>query len=212
MPWDHLFCEGREQDKKRFPKAYTTRIRLQRYIIAKRPTTRRRRNDDRPKINDEIRSSKVRVIKPDDEHEIADIDRALEIARSYNLDLVEIAPGARPPVCKVIDFGKFMYEKKKKEKEAKKKQHVIQVKELRFRPTTDDHDLEFKTRHAREFLESGDKVKATVQFRGRDMLYTEQGETLLKNFAKELEDISKIESQPTMEGRRMIMILSPDKS
>lgn len=105
-----------------------------------------------------------------------------------------------------------MYEKKKKEKEAKKKQHTIQVKELRFRPNTDDHDLEFKTRHAREFLEGGDKVKATVQFRGRDMLYTEQGEELLKNLADELEDVSKIESRPTMEGRRMIMILAPEKS
>lgn len=173
---------------------------------------RRSRNDDRPKVNNEIRSSRVRVIKPDEEHEVVDIARALEIAESYRMDLVEVAPDARPPVCKVIDFGKFMYEKKKKEKEAKKKQHTIQVKELRFRPTTDDHDLEFKTRHAREFLEGGDKVKATVQFRGRDMLYTEQGEELLKNLASELDDVSKIESQPTMEGRRMIMILSPSKN
>ena len=102
--------------------------------------------------------------------------------------------------------------KKRKKREAKKKQHTIQVKELRFRPTTDDHDLEFKTRHAREFLEGGDKVKATVQFRGRDMLYTEQGEELLKGLAEELDDVSKIESKPTMEGRRMIMILSPSKN
>lgn len=128
------------------------------------------------------------------------------------MDLVEVAPDATPPVCKVIDFGKFMYEKKKKEKEAKKKQHTIQVKELRFRPTTDDHDLEFKTRHAREFLTGGDKVKATVQFRGRDMLYTEQGEKLLNELAESLDDVSKIESKPTMEGRRMIMILSPSKN
>lgn len=128
------------------------------------------------------------------------------------MDLVEVAPNAKPPVCKVIDFGKFMYEKKKKEKEAKKKQHTIQVKELRFRPTTDDHDLEFKTRHAREFLEGGDKVKATVQFRGRDMLYTEQGEELLNNLAETLDDVSSVESKPTMEGRRMIMILSPAKT
>jgi len=105
-----------------------------------------------------------------------------------------------------------MYEKKKKEKEAKKKQHTIQVKELRFRPQTDDHDLEFKTRHAREFLEGGDKVKATVQFRGRDMLYTEQGKELLQNLAEELEDVSKVESNPTMEGRRMIMVLAPEKN
>ncbi len=162
-------------------------------------------------MNNEIRASEVRLIKPDEEHEIVSVEKALQIAESFDMDLVEVAPNAKPPVCKVIDFGKFMYEKKKKEKEAKKKQHTIQVKELRFRPTTDDHDLEFKTRHAREFLEGGDKVKATVQFRGRDMLYTEQGEELLKNLAEELSDISKIESRPTMEGRRMIMVLSPSK-
>ena len=162
-------------------------------------------------MNNEIRASEVRLIKPDEDHEIVSVERALQIAESFDMDLVEVAPNAKPPVCKVIDFGKFMYEKKKKEKEAKKKQHTIQVKELRFRPTTDDHDLEFKTRHAREFLEDGDKVKATVQFRGRDMLYTEQGEELLNNLAEELDDVSKIESKPTMEGRRMIMILSPSK-
>ncbi|NGP76593.1 translation initiation factor IF-3 [Balneolaceae bacterium YR4-1] len=175
---------------------------------------RRRRprgNDDRPNVNDEIRASKVRVIKPDEGHEIVPIDRAIQIAESYDLDLVEVAPDAKPPVCKVIDFGKFMYEKKKKEKEAKKKQHTVQVKELRFRPNTDDHDLEFKTRHAREFLEGGDKVKATVQFRGRDMLYTERGKELLLDLAEELEDVSEIESKPNMEGRRMIMMLSPSK-
>jgi translation initiation factor IF-3 len=152
------------------------------------------------------------LIRPDEEHEIVPLERALEVAERFKLDLVEVAPNAKPPVCKIIDFGKFMYEKKKKEKEAKKKQHTIQVKELRFRPQTDDHDLEFKTRHAREFLEGGDKVKATVQFRGRDMLYTEQGKELLENLAEELEDVSKIESRPTMEGRRMIMVLAPEKN
>lgn len=151
------------------------------------------------------------MIKPDEEHEIVSRDRAIEIAESFGLDLVEVAPNAKPPVCKIIDFGKYMYEKKKKEKEAKKKQHTVQVKELRFRPNTDDHDLEFKTRHAREFLEGGDKVKATVQFRGRDMLYTERGEELLKDLAEELSDVSEIESKPSMEGRRMIMMLSPGK-
>ncbi|MDZ7714818.1 MAG: translation initiation factor IF-3 [Balneolaceae bacterium] len=173
---------------------------------------RRRRprgNDDRPNVNDEIRSSKVRVIKPDEGHEIVPIDEAIRIAQSYDLDLVQVAPDADPPVCKIIDFGKYMYEKKKKEKEAKKKQHTVQVKELRFRPNTDDHDLEFKTRHAREFLEGGDKVKATVQFRGRDMLYTERGKELLMELAEELDDISEIETKPNMEGRRMIMLLSP---
>lgn len=154
----------------------------------------------------------MRVIHPenaDKEHEVVPIDRALEIAESYDLDLVEVAPKAKPPVCKVIDFGKFMYEKKKKEKEAKKKQHTVQVKELRFRPNTDDHDLNFKTRHARGFLEDGDKVKATVQFRGRDMLYTDRGKELLMDLAEELSDISEIETKPNMEGRRMIMMLAP---
>ncbi len=153
----------------------------------------------------------MRLIKPDGSHEVTVIERALQIAESYNLDLVEISPTANPPVCKVIDYGKYMYEKKKKEKEAKKKQHTVTVKELRFRPRTDDHDLEFKTRHARQFLESGDKVKATMQFRGRDMLYTNQGELLLLQLAKSLEDISKVETKPTLEGRRMTMILAPNK-
>lgn len=125
------------------------------------------------------------------------------------MDLVEVAPKANPPVCKVLDFGKYMYKKKKKAKEAKKKQHTVKVKELRFRPGTEAHDLEFKTRHARGFLEDGDKVKATVQFRGRDMLYTERGEELLYDLAEELEDIGEIETKPNMEGRRMIMMLAP---
>lgn len=167
--------------------------------------------EDRPKINEEIRAPKVRLIRPDDQHEVTTIDRALQIAEQFNLDLVEIAPDATPPVCKIMDFGKFMFEKKKKEKEAKKRQHVIQVKELRFRPHTDDHDFAFKTRHAREFLTGGDKVKATVQFRGRDMMYSEKGEELLQRFAETLSDVSKIESAPSIEGRRMIMILAPAK-
>ncbi|MGM0546892.1 MAG: translation initiation factor IF-3 [Bacteroidota bacterium] len=180
--------------------------------MARSRRPRPRGNKDRPNANEEIRASKVRVIHPEDvekEHEIVPIDRAIEIAESYGLDLVEVAPNAKPPVCKVLDFGKYMYKKKKQEKEAKKKQHTVQVKELRFRPNTDDHDLNFKTRHAREFLEGGDKVKATVQFRGRDMLYTEKGEELLQNLAEELDDVSEIESKPNMEGRRMIMMLAP---
>ncbi|MEX0723837.1 MAG: translation initiation factor IF-3 [Gracilimonas sp.] len=180
--------------------------------MARRNFQRRPTNDDRPRINEEINAAKVRVITPDEEHEITTSERALEIAARYNLDLVEVAPKAKPPVCKIIDFGKYMYEKKKKEKEAKKKQHTVSVKELRFRPNTDDHDLEFKTRHAREFLEGGDKVKATVQFRGRDMLYTEKGELLLLQLAKDLSDVGKMESKPNMEGRRMIMMLTPSKS
>jgi translation initiation factor IF-3 len=108
-----------------------------------------------------------------------------------------------------MDLGKYMYEKKKREKKAKKKQHTVQIKELRFRPGTEEHDINFKTRHARNFLENGDKVKAIVQFRGRDMLYTDRGKDLLLDLAEELNDISEIESRPNMENRRMIMTLQP---
>ncbi len=110
-----------------------------------------------------------------------------------------------------MDYKKHLYEKKKKEKEAKKKQHTVQVKELRFRPHTDDHDYDFKIRHARKFLEDGNKVKATVQFRGRDIIYSEQGESLLKRLASDLDDVGKVESPPTLEGKRMTLILSPEK-
>jgi len=127
------------------------------------------------------------------------------------MDLVEIAPGATPPVCKIMDYGKFVYEKKKREKEAKKKQHTVQIKELRFRPHTDDHDFEFKMRHAREFLSEGNKVKAMVQFRGRDIVYNEQGLELLKRFADALSDVGKMESPPKLEGKRMNMLLAPTK-
>ncbi len=127
------------------------------------------------------------------------------------MDLVEIAPGANPPVCKIMDFGKFVYEKKKREKEAKKKQHTVQIKELRFRPHTDDHDFEFKMRHARKFLEEGNKVKAMVQFRGRDIVYSDQGHELLTRFAEALSDLGKIESPPKLEGKRMNMLIAPGK-
>jgi translation initiation factor IF-3 len=125
------------------------------------------------------------------------------------LDLVEVAAEADPPVCRILDYKKFIYEKKKKEKEAKKKQHTVSLKELRFRPHTDDHDYNFKLKHAREFITSGNKVKATVQFRGRDIIYSDKGKELLDRFAEDLEDISKVESKPTLEGKRMFLIVSP---
>jgi translation initiation factor IF-3 len=127
------------------------------------------------------------------------------------MDLVEIAPGATPPVCKIMDYGKFVYEKKKREKEAKKKQHTVQIKELRFRPHTDDHDFDFKMRHAREFLSEGNKVKAMVQFRGRDIVYNDQGLELLNRFAQALSDVGKVESPAKLEGKRMNMLLAPSK-
>lgn len=127
------------------------------------------------------------------------------------MDLVEVAPDADPPVCKVIDFGKHVFEKKKKEKDAKKKQHNVSVKELRFRPHTDDHDYNFKVRHAQKFLKDGDKVKATVQFRGRDIIYSDKGEELLERLAEDLSDLSKVETSATLEGKRMSMVLTPVK-
>jgi len=138
------------------------------------------------------------------------IQAALQLAENMQKDLVEVAPNANPPVCRIMDFGKFMYEKKRKEKEAKKKQHVIVIKEMRFRPHTDDHDYDFKVRHARKFLQEGNKVKAVVQFRGRDIIYSDQGEILLKRFIEDLSDVSKVEQAPTLEGKRMNLMLAPD--
>jgi len=138
------------------------------------------------------------------------IQAALQLAEGMSKDLVEVAPNAIPPVCRIMDFGKFMYEKKRKEKEAKKKQHVIVIKEMRFRPHTDDHDYDFKVRHARKFLQEGNKVKAVVQFRGRDIIYSDQGEVLLKRFIEDLSDVSKVEQAPILEGKRMNLMLAPD--
>ncbi len=128
-----------------------------------------------------------------------------------NLDLVEVAPEADPPVCRILDYKKFLYEKRKKEKEAKKKQHTVTLKELRFRPHTDDHDYNFKIKHAKEFLTEGNKVKATVQFRGRDIIYSDKGRELLERFAGDLKELGKVESRPTLEGKRMSLIIAPAK-
>lgn len=133
------------------------------------------------------------------------------MAEEQELDLVEISPDAEPPVCKIMDFGKFRYEQQKKEKEARKKQHTIELKEIRFRPHTDTHDFNFKTKHAKGFLEAGHKVKAYVQFRGRDIIYKDHGMEVLARFIQELVDLAKIDQEPKMEGRRMTTILSPAK-
>lgn len=136
---------------------------------------------------------------------------ALKLAEEKELDLVEIAPQAKPPVCKIIDFGKFKYELQKKEKLQKKNQVVITLKEIRFHPNTDEHDFEFKARHCRQFLMDGDKVKATVIFKGRELAYVELGERLLQRLIENLSDISKVESPPRLEGKFMTAILAPDK-
>jgi translation initiation factor IF-3 len=151
----------------------------------------------------------VRLIDDDgNQVGIVKTDEALETARERGLDLVEVAANAKPPVCKIMDYGKFKYKQSKKEKVTKKRQHVIHVKEIRFRPKIEEHDFGFKTRHAREFLEKGNKVKATVMFRGREMAYKDSARDLLMRMAEELEDVAKIEREPAMEGRFMIMFLS----
>lgn len=137
--------------------------------------------------------------------------QALTMARERSADLVEIVPTANPPVCKIINFGKFKYELAKKDKIQKKHQHVSLLKELRFHPNTDVHDFDFKTRHARRFLSDGHKVKATVVFKGREITYKEKGELLLGRLTEQLNDISKVDQAPHMEGKSMIMILAPDR-
>jgi translation initiation factor IF-3 len=162
-------------------------------------------------MNDRIRAPQVRVVDPKGNHGLYPTEVALKMAEEQDLDLVEISPNAEPPVCKIMDFGKFRYEQQKKEKEARKKQHTIEMKEIRFRPHTDTHDFDFKTKHARAFLVQGHKVRAYVQFRGRDIIYKDHGMDVLARFISELEDVCKIDQAPKMEGRRMTTILSPSK-
>ncbi len=143
--------------------------------------------------------------------DVYSIEEALKLAEERNLDLVEIAPNADPPVCKVIDYKKFLYDQKKKQKELKSKQQKVVVKEIRFGPNTDDHDFEFKLNHARKFLEEGSKVKAYVFFKGRTIVFKERGELLLLKFASELADLGAVEQLPKLEGKRMIMMINPKK-
>jgi translation initiation factor IF-3 len=143
---------------------------------------------------------------------IFSIDKALQIAKEAGLDLVEISPTAEPPVCKVIDYKKFLYEQKKKQKEIKAKASKVVVKEIRFGPNTDEHDFNFKKNHAVKFLEEGSKVKAFVFFKGRSILFKEQGEILLLKFAQELEEIGKVEQLPLLEGKKMQMMIAPKKA
>jgi len=153
----------------------------------------------------------VRVVGDDIETEVMSIQDALRLADRMELDLVEISPNADPPVCKVIDYQKFLYQQKKKQKEAKAKAAKVVVKEIRFGPNTDDHDYNFKLRHAIKFLEEGAKVRAYVFFKGRSILFKEQGEVLLLRFANALEEYGKVEQLPRLEGKRMIVSFSPKK-
>lgn len=153
----------------------------------------------------------MRVVADDLEADVYPIQQALKLAEERELDLVEIAPNADPPVCKIIDYRKFLYDQKKKQKELKSKQQKVVIKEVRFGPNTDDHDFAFKLEHARKFLEEGSKVKAYVFFKGRTIIFKERGEILLLKFAKELAEIGAVEQLPKLEGKRMIMMINPKK-
>ena len=164
----------------------------------------------RTRVNRQIRISPVRVIADNgDQLGVLTIDEAIAAANERGLDLVEVAPLARPPVVKIMDYGKFKFEQAKAARAAKKKQHVIHLKEVKYRPGIDEHDFDFKTRHAREFLEDGNKVKVTMMYRGRQMAHIELGREVLDRVAQELKDIGKIEQEPKLEGRNMSMVLAP---
>ncbi len=163
------------------------------------------------RINEQIRAREVRVVGDGIESAVMPLQKAISLAHSMDQDLVEISPTAVPPVCRVIDYSKFLYQQKKKQKEIKARQVKISVKEIRFGPQTDEHDYDFKLKHAKEFLEAGNKVKAYVFFRGRSIVFKEQGEVLLLRFANDLEEVGKVEQMPSLLGKRMIMFLAPKK-
>lgn len=163
------------------------------------------------KINKEITSLVVRVINENGESKIVSLKEALEIATQLDLDLVEISPQTNLPVCKVMDYQKFLYNLKKKQKDIKAKTAKVTIKEIRLGPNTDDHDFNFKVKHAIGFLEEGNKVKVDVFFKGRSIMYKEQGEEMLLRFAKACEEVGKPDQMPKLEGKRMILILSPKK-
>jgi translation initiation factor IF-3 len=163
------------------------------------------------RINEQIRAKEVRIVGDDIESAVYPIAQALRMAEERGVDLVEISPNAVPPVCRIIDYSKFLYQLKKRQKEQKAKQVKVNVKEIRFGPQTDDHDYNFKLKHAIGFLQDGDKVKAYVFFKGRSILFKEQGEVLLLRFANDLEEYAKVEQMPLLEGKRMTISLSPKK-
>ncbi len=166
-----------------------------------------------PRVNNQIRISPVRLVDSEGEQVgIVSIEDARSAAADRGLDLVEVAPNARPPVVRIMDYGKYKYEQARKTRESKKKQHQVQVKEIKLRPKIEEHDIDFKARHARRFLTEGNKVKLTMRFRGREMTHTELGAVVLEEFAGSLEDVGRVEERPKMEGRQMTMVLAPRRT
>ena len=163
------------------------------------------------RVNEQIHVREVRVVS-EDGSEVMPTRKAMDLARQQGVDLVEISPNAQPPVCRLIDYSKFLYQQKKRQKEMKQKQVKVEVKEIRFGPQTDEHDYQFKLKHAQEVLLEGNKVRASVFFRGRSILFKEQGEVLLLRFANDLEEYGKVESMPALEGKKMFLYLAPKKA
>ncbi len=201
MPAPHLLLSGHET----FTRPRADRSMIPRGFAPRRPRIREN-------VNEAIRAREVRAVFPDGSVEIMPTPAAVRKAQDMGLDLILIAPTAEPPVAKAMDYGQWQYENKKKQHEAKKKQHVIQVKEIKFRPNTDDHDYDFKKNHAIRFLKEGNRVKAVVQFRGREIAHVDLGKKLLLRFAADLADTGAIEGQPRLEGRNAHVILSPVKA
>ena len=171
-----------------------------------------RQQEPEHRINDRIRVPEVRLVGENVEVGVYSTPKAKEIARDLGLDLVEISPNANPPVCRIVEYKKFLYEKKRKEKEMKSNAKQSEVKEVRFTPGTDDHDFEFKAKHALRFLQEGNKVKAYVQFKGRAIMFKDRGELLLLKFAEKLSEFGSLEGMPKMEGRRMQVMFAPKSS
>ena len=170
----------------------------------------RRSKPQGPRANERIRAHEVQVISSDGKNlGIVPTKKATEMAREEGLDLIEISPNANPPVCKIIDIGKYKYDLQKKANKAKKKQKIVNLKEIKLRPVTEIHDYNFKIKNAQRFLEKGDKVKFTVKFKGREMQHTELGKELMNRIIEETKDVAKVESQPKFEGRQMVMIIQP---
>ena len=180
--------------------------------IARRPHNAPPVRNTGPRINEHIRAPEIRLIGAEGENVgVVTPERAVEMAIDAGLDLVEISPNATPPVCKIMDFGKFKYEQQKRESEARKKQKTIDVKEVKFRPNTDTHDYDVKMRNVTRFLEGGDKVKVTLRFHGREMAHQNLGRELLERVAEDVEGLGKVENMPKMEGRQMVMMIGPAK-
>lgn len=177
----------------------------------RRKPVRPLRKEPEHKINQYIKAPMVRVVGENVESGVMSIEAARQLAQELEVDLVEISPNAEPPVCRLVDYNKFLYEKKKKDKEQKAKAKQSEVKEIRFTPNTDEHDFDFKAKHAERFLQEGNKVKCFVQFKGRAILFKDRGELLLLKFAERLTEFGSLESMPKMEGRRMLAIFTPKK-